>query len=375
LTAFAFAIMSIDMPAHAAATMVYVGNADSQDLSLFELDSAGRLTARGTVTVQAPAEPGRSMLLATAPNRRFLYATYLRGARSAVATYEIQRGTGLLTQVGGSTDLADIMSYTTTDRAGRFLLSASYGGNKVAVNRILANGSVGETLQTMDTAPKAHCIMTDPANRHVLHTALGGDVIYQDSFDASTGKLTAEAPPTVAVPANSGPRFLIFSRDGRFVYVIDELDGAIHVFSVGAAAGTSTAGAPSPGDSSAGTLRAQVQVSSTLPPGFTGQPWGADIHLTPDGHFLYTSERTSSTLAAFRVDPHSGTLTPLRWFPTVKQPRAFNIDPSGAYLISSGQLSNSVQVFSIAGASGELTPRAEYPVGKNPTWVEIVQLP
>jgi 6-phosphogluconolactonase len=354
------------MPAHAAATMVYVGNADSQDLSLFELDSAGRLTPRGTVTVQAPAQPGRSMLLAVAPNRQFLYAAYLRGAQSAVASYAIQQRSGVLRQVGGNTDLADVMSYISTDRSGRFLLSASYGGNKVAVNRILASGAVGDTLQTVDTAPKAHCILADPANRHVLHTALGGDVIYQDSFDARTGKLTPQAHPTVTLPANSGPRFLVFSRDGRFVYVIDELDGAIHVFPFESAAGESAA---------AGTVRTEVQVLSTLPPGFSGKPWGADMHLTPDGRFLYTSERTSSTLAAFRVDPHSGRLTPLHWFPTVAQPRAFNIDPSGAYLLSSGQLSNSVRVYSIDAASGELTPLGEYPVGKNPTWVEIVQLP
>jgi 6-phosphogluconolactonase len=348
------------MTAHAAETIVYVGNADSQDLSLFELDRAGRLTPRGTVSVQAPAQPGRSMLLAVAPNRKFLYAAYLRGARSAVVSYAIDPRSGELRQVGGSTDLAEVMSYVSTDRSGRFLLSASYGGNKVAVNGILASGAVGDTLQTVDTAPKAHCIVADPANRRVLHTALGGDVIYQDSFDARTGKLTPASPPTVTVPANSGPRFLVFSRDGRFVYVIDELDGAIHVF---------------PFQSTAAGLRKEVQVVSALPAGFSGKAWGADIHLTPDGRFLYASERTSSTLTAFRVDPHSGRLTVLRSFPTVAQPRAFNIDPSGVYLVSSGQLSNSVRVHSIDAASGELTPLAEYPVGLNPTWVEIVQLP
>lgn len=354
------------MPAHAAATMVYVGNADSQDLSLFELDPGGRLTPRGTVTVQTPAQPGRSMLLAAAPNRRFLYAAYLRGAQSAVASYAIQPGTGALREVGGRTGLADVMSYVATDRSGRFLLGASYGGNKVAVNRILASGAVGDTLQTVDTAAKAHCILPDPANRHVLHTALGGDVIDQDAFDSNSGKLTPRARPAVTLPANSGPRFLIFSRDGKFVYVIDELDAAVHVFPYGPADGESAAAA---------SLGPEVQVLSTLPPDFRGQAWGADIHLTPDGRFLYTSERTSSTLAAFRIDPPSGRLTPLKWFPTVAQPRAFNIDPSGAYLISSGQLSNSVQVYSIDKATGDLTPLAEYPVGKNPTWVEIVQLP
>ncbi len=342
-----------------SATWVYVGNADSQDLTLFELRGDGRLEPRGTVVVQTPAEPGRSMLLATSPDHRFLYAGYLHGARSAVMTYALDPRSGQLRPIGAPVDLADIMSYLATDRAGRFLLAASYGGNRVTVNPLSPEGSVGDTQQIIDTAAKAHCIIADPGNRYVLHTALGGDVIHQEKFDPTSGRLTQNTPWTRALPAGSGPRFLIFSSDGRFVYVIDELDAAIRVH-------------PFAAD---GTLQPEIQHASALPPGFTGQAWGADIHLTPDGTWLYASERTSSTLAVFRVDRQRGTLTAAGHFPTVRQPRAFNIDASGRYLLSSGQLSNSLQSYAIDAKTGALTALAEYPVGKNPTWVEIVAIP
>lgn len=347
------------MPA-GAAIVVYVGNADSQDLSLFHLAPDGRLQPRGTVVVQQPAHPGRSMLLAASPDRRHLYAGFFSSdeRHSTVNTYAIDPKTGMLA-AQGSTQLADVMSYIATDRSGRHLLGASYGGNKISVNAIEPDGVVGGVLQVVPTEPKAHCILADPSNRYVLHTALGADLIYQERFDPDRGRLTPAEQPTVALPAMAGPRFLIFAPDGRFVYVIDELDGAIHVF---------------PFDAANGGLQREVTGASALPPGFSGQAWGADIHLTPDGRFLYVSERTSSTLRGFRVDERHGTLTAIDSFPTVKQPRAFNIDPSGRYLLASGQLSNSVMSYSIA-TDGRLTALKEYPVGRNPTWVEMVQLP
>jgi 6-phosphogluconolactonase len=110
---------------------------------------------------------------------------------------------------------------------------------------------------------------------------------------------------------------------------------------------------------------------TSLPKGFDGEPWAADIHLTPEGKFLYASERTTSTLAAFSVDPKTGMLTSIDSYPTEKQPRAFKIDPTSRYLLSVGQLSNSMTSYAID-ATGKLTKLKEYPVGKNPNWVEIV---
>jgi 6-phosphogluconolactonase len=192
----------------------------------------------------------------------------------------------------------------------------------------------------------------------VLHTSLGGDVVYQEKFDAKTGKLTPNDPPTISVKAKAGPRHLVFSPNKKFVYLVNELDASIYVF---------------PWDAKTGTMKKEAQVASALPKGFEGKPWAADIHLTPNGKFLYASERTTSTIAAFSVNAKTGMLTPIDSFATEKQPRGFNIDPTGRYLLAVGQLSNSMTSYAIE-RTGKLTKLKEYTIGKNPNWVEIVKL-
>jgi 6-phosphogluconolactonase len=356
--ALAVLTLGFAMQTAVAASYVYVGNADSQDVSIFELKPDGKLAMIDTVVVQRPAQPGRSMLIATSPNRKVLYVGYLRDPSYAVATYAIDQQHGTLSPLG-TTQLADTLAYLATDRSGKFLLGASYGGNKVLVNAIEPNGLVGETRQLVNTLPFAHCIITDPTNHYVFHTALGGDVIYQQRFDAKTGMLTPNDPPTVAVAAKGGPRFITFAPNGRFVYAIDELDGSIYVF---------------PFDAKTGTLKQAVQMTTALPPGFSDKPWGADIRITPDGKLLYASERTSSTLASFHVDAKTGKLTPIESTATVKQPRAIAIDASGSFLLSASQITGSMASYAINKTTGKLTLVGEYPVGTNPTWVEIVKL-
>jgi 6-phosphogluconolactonase len=335
---------------------VYVANADGQDISVFRLEPDGALEACARVAVQTPPQAGRSMLLAFSVDERFLYAAYSSGAAQfAAATFAIDASNGTPVPLGTAA-LADAMAYMVTDRTGRFLLCASYAGNKVTVNAIGADGLVGALVQSIDTAPKAHCIVTDGSNRHVLHTSLGGDLIYQQHFDERTGTLAPNVPATIAMAPESGPRFIASSPDGRFVYVNGELDGSIAVH---------------PYDGNTGTLQPRIQCASVLPPGFSGKPWAADMRLTPDGGFLYASERTSSTVSAFTVDRVSGLLRPAGVVPATRQPRALAIDPTGRYLIVAGQLSNSILCLSIDQRTGALTPLHEHPVGRNPTWIEI----
>jgi len=341
-----------------AATFVYVGNAESQDITVLELQSNGNLAPVETMAVPGPAKPGTTSPLAVSPDRRRLYVA-LRNDPNPAVTFAINARTGKLTLVG-SAPLADSMAYIATDRTGKFLLSASYFGNKVAVNPIGTHGVVEPADQILVTDPNAHCILTDPSNRYVLHTSLGGDVVYQQKFDAKTGKLSPNNPPTVGVKAMAGPRHLIFSPNGRFVYLLTEADASIYVF---------------PWNRKRGTLGKVIQVESVLPKDFSGRPWAADVHITPNGRFLYASERTSSTIAAWRVDPKNGMLTAIGSYPTAKQPRGFNIDPSGHYLLSVGQLSNSMTSYAIDRKTGELTTLKEYSTGKNPNWVEIVRFP
>jgi 6-phosphogluconolactonase len=254
--------------------------------------------------------------------------------------------------------LADSMAYLATDRTGRFLLGASYPGHKVTVNPIDAPGRVGPVQQVLPDHPNAHAIQIDAANRHVLVPTLGNDRVNVFAFDAATGRLTPATPPAVEVQAKAGPRHFAFHPRGARVYVLGELDGGVYVFDY---------------DARAGRLTARQRVSA-LPDGFEGKPSAADLHLTPDGRFLYASVRASSTLAAFAVDT-GGTLTPLGSVATETQPRGFSIDPSGRWLLAAGQQSHRVSVHAIDRASGKLGTRREYPMGRNPNWIEILDLP
>ncbi|MCY0389402.1 lactonase family protein [Robbsia sp. Bb-Pol-6] len=333
-----------------AATYAYVSNADSASISVFRLDRAnGALT-----DVQTVAVGGTVMPLALSPNHLRLYAG-LRSAPYRVLSFAVDPIDGHLIDLGAA-PLAESMAYLSTDATGRYLFGASYGGKLVSVNPIGANGVAGGPQQIIRTGPMAHAIRSAPDNRYVFASVLGDDVWLRFAFDPATGTLTQDAAPAYRLPPRSGPRHFQFSADRRFTYLIDELDGKLHVLAF---------------DARHDTAR-PVQTVSVLPDGFTGTPWGADLHLTPDGRFLYASERTSSTLVAYRVARGTGKLTRIGTYAAPHQPRGFGMDPAGDYLLAVGQLSTRMTVYRIDRKTGGLQALGDYPVGKNPNWVEIV---
>ena len=336
----------------AARTAVYVSNADSGDISVLHLDAhTGALTPVQRVPVGANVMP-----LALSPDRRFLDAV-LRAEPWEAISFAIDPASGELSPIGRG-PLPHSMAYIATDRTGRFLFSASYGGDQVAVSPIGADGVVGPVHHVLPTPPHAHAIRSDPSNRFVFATSLGGGVVLQMRFDVESGELTPNVPPSLSPHERASPRHFVFGPDARFVYLLNELDAAIDVLAF---------------DALAGTLRT-VQTIASLPHGFIGEPWAADLHLSPDGRFLYSSERRSSTLAMFGVDAASGELQLLGHQATQQQPRGFAITPDGRFLIVAGQLSHRLGVHAIDAHTGALAPRGEIDVGRNPNWVECVVL-
>ncbi|WP_330254896.1 beta-propeller fold lactonase family protein [Nocardia sp. NBC_00565] len=345
---------SADRPA-AVETMVYVSNADSADISVLRLDnSTGSVTAVDRVAVG-----GKVMPLTVGPDRRFLYAA-LRSTPYSVVALAIDSKNGLANPTA-PVALADNMAYLSTDRTGRFLFAASYTGDKISVNPIDATGHVvTDPIDVIATPPHAHSIITDPSNRYVFAATLGGDTILQFRFDPATGKLTPNQPAGVATRSGAGPRHLLFHPGGQFVYGTNELDGTVNTYRFDAGTGTLTL----------------LDSTSVLPSDFSGPaPATSDLHITPDGRLLYVAERTSNTIAGFRIDEATGALRLLGHTPTETQPRGFGIDPRGEYLIAAGEKSNAITIYTIDHDTGALTPHQHIDVGGDPNWVEIVDLP
>ena len=341
-----------------AATFVYVGNAESNDIYVLQLDrQSGDLTVIEKVPIPGITKPGISTPMAVSPDRRYLYVG-TRGEPKLAVGFAIDSASGRLKHVA-SGPLADSMAYIATDRTGNFLLGASYPGHKLTVNPIAPPGTVQPPHQVLTDHPNAHSILPDASNRHVLALTLGNDLVNVFRFDRATGMLTPGSPPSVRVKEKAGPRHFAFHPNGKVVYVLGELDASVYVFDY---------------DGATGQLKEKQSISA-LPPDFQGKPSAADLHITPDGKFLYGSERTSSTLAGFKVDPTSGMLSAIGSVPTEKQPRGFNVDASGRYVLAVGQLSHALSSYRIEPDSGKLIKLKEYPMGKNPNWVEIVDLP
>jgi len=355
-----------------AGTFVYVSNAEDGDISVYSLQPDGALTQGG----RAPAAK-IVMPMAVSPDRRFLYAG-VRSKPFSVHVYSIDPGTGALKPLSVS-PLAESFPYISLDKTERFLFGASYGAHLISVNAVGADGRVAaEPLQVIPVGRNAHSIRADESNTFVFVPTLGTDQMFLFTFDAKSGRLASNTPATYLMKAGTGPRHFITSRDNKFVYVLSELLATVTTFALDSKTGTLTE------VSSASGLPADTKLGPGAPRGAVGAPggppprntdndiWAADIHLTPNGKFLYITERTSSSLAAFGVDGATGKLTYLGSTPTEKQPRGFAIDPKSKFLIAVGEKSDTLSVYAIDQSSGALTLPKKYPVGKGANWVEIV---
>jgi 6-phosphogluconolactonase len=293
---------------------------------------------------------GAVMPLALSPDRKILYAS-LRTSPFSVASFAVSPAGRL--EALATAALPDNMAYLATDRSGMFLLSASYSGGKLAVNRIERPGMVrSEPVAMIGQVPNAHSILAAPDNRFVYAASLGSDRVLAFRFDSADGTLTPIEPARATEGA--GPRHIAFDREGGTLYCINELNATVAVYAR---------------DRQTGTLH-QRQTADCAPPGFVGRRWAADLAMTPDGRFLYATERTSSTVSGFAVRP-DGTLIRSHCVETERQPRGIAIDPSGRFLLAAGQLSHAVSIYTVA-SDGTLAVHSRIAVGEDPNWIAFL---
>jgi len=340
-------------------TVVYVSNAGDPAIHILAMNRAtGDLDLIDKVAIPGTDKPSpTSMPMALSPDRRFLYAA-LRSEPFTVASFAIDKATGKLSHLGNA-PLDASMAYATVDRSGKWLLAASYPQGKLTVNSIDGEGKVQTPpSQIVTDRPKAHCVVIDAANKNAYCAVLAQDLILQLRFDPATGKVAPSNPGEIKTKPGAGPRHMAIHPNGRFLYLITETTATVGVYAI---------------DQNTGALK-ELQFLETAPPGgYKEQPAAADLHITPDGRFLYGSERRTSSLIGFRVAPNKGTLTHAGRWPTETTPRGFGIEPRGKFLLSVGLDSNHLTVCAIQ-PDGKLSPVKQHAMGKQPNWIEFVDL-
>ena len=330
-------------------SFVYVSNAVSGDVSVMHMAVNGELRLLPAVAVGGSPAP-----MAFSPAHAMLHVAR-RGQANAVMSYAVHTETGALAPPV-TTPLGAKMSYLALDHTATCLIGVSYHSHHLSVLRLSSDGLPQGQAQVLVTPLHPHSVVFSACNRYALVACLGADVLQVYRFDASNGQLSPQPVCEWLSRAGSGPRHFRFSPSGTHVYVLNELDASLDVLSW---------------EGHNAQLQ-HVQTLSTLPPGFQGKPWAADVHLTADGVFLLSCERSSSTMALFRVDRESGKLSLVSHTPVETQPRAFAIEASTQQVLVAGQLSHHLARYRINGAAGSLDLLQRVPVGQEPLWVQIV---
>ena len=353
--------------------LVYVGtNIDSEQdntVFLYRLSPAtGALTR--VAGYSAGAKPTYLTLTA---DRRFLYAvsetgTFRGAAGGGVSALAVDRRTGALAKLNQQPSTGASPCYVSLDHTEKNLLVANYMGGNVAVLPVAADGQLGAPTATdqhtgsgphkNQTTPHAHCFLPDPANTFAFAADLGTDQVVGYRLTPAQGQLARLPEPAFAARPGAGPRHLVFHPNGRRAYLINELNSTLTTLAYDPAAGHFT----------------ELQTVSALPAGYAGPNACADVHVGPDGRFLYASNRGHNSIGVFAIDAAAGTLTPVQDVDTQGQtPRNFALDPSGRLLLVANQNSNSVVTFRVDPSSGRLTPTGQTVSVPTPMVVQVVE--
>jgi len=326
----------------------YTNKTESKGIYAFQFDGdTGKLSEKG-VAAQSP-DPS---WVVVHPNGKFAYAANEAGKQSTITAFAVDAKTAKFTQLNQVSAQGEDPCHLSFDKTGKYLFAANYSSGTVSVFPIQADGKLGEHTAVVKNAgevgpnkerqegPHAHWVEATSNNKFVLVADLGLDRILVYKFDSAQGTLAQNDPPAVKLAAGAGPRHVALSPNGKFLYVVSELNSTVTAYSF---------------DVNTGSSR-QIQVVSTLPGDYHGRNDTAEIIVHPSGKWLFASNRGHDSIVVFSIDRADGTLHPAGTFPTGgKEPRHFAIDPSGHFLLAENQNTNNITVFRINYTTGELT--------------------
>jgi 6-phosphogluconolactonase len=358
----------------------YTTKTNSKGIYVFRFDA----TVGQAKAVGIAAESADPSFLAVHPDGEHLYAvnelSEFGGQKSgAVSAFAIDRHTGLLTLQNQVATRGAGPCYISLDKSDKyypslsnsiwFTLVANYDGGSVASFPIRDDGSLGPAASLIQHAgssvnkerqegPHAHWVGTSPDNRFALVADLGLDEVLIYRFDVTKGTLSPNDPPFVKVNPGAGPRHFAFHPNGKFGYVLNEMDATVTAFSYHLKTGSLSV----------------LQTINTLPKDYSGPKEAAELVVHPSGKFLYASNRAGiDTITAFSIDPARGTLKLTGKTSTQgKTPRNFAIDPTGKFLMAANQESNNIVVFRIDPATGDLIPTGQVAEVPSPVCITFV---
>ncbi|HKW57463.1 MAG TPA: lactonase family protein [Candidatus Acidoferrum sp.] len=361
-----------EKPAAKGQYIAYVGTyttkTNSKGIYAYHFDATkGQLSAVG-----AAAETVDPSFLAAHPSGKYLYAVneignFNGGSEGAVSSFAIEKSSGALKFLNQVSTRGPGPCYISLDKTGAYVLVANYDGGSIASFPVHGDGTLGTASgfvqhsgsgpdKQRQEGPHAHWVGTSPDNRFALAVDLGLDEVIVYNFDGAQGTFTPTLSGFAKVNAGAGPRHLAFHPNGKFAYVLSEMESSVTAFSYQA---------------KDGTLK-PLQTISALPKDYTGRKEAAEIAVHPSGKFLYASNRGHDSIAIFGIE-QKGTLRSLGYVLTGgKTPRHFAIDPTGNYLLAENQESNNIVVFHIDAASGSLTPTGQTVEVPSPVCVTFV---
>jgi 6-phosphogluconolactonase (cycloisomerase 2 family) len=321
-------------------------------LSVFRFDApSGALTPVQQVPSANPS------FVALDPSKRFLYVVNeiddYEGKRSgSIEAYAIDPDAGTLKLLNRQTLNSPIPAHLAVDPTGRYVVVANYIGGDFVVLPIGPDGRVGPVSGVLkdagsgpnkdrQEAPHPHCVVFDPDGRFIAAADLGIDKVR--TFRLANGGL--ERVSEVSVASGAGPRHVVFSHDGKTLYVINELNATVTVLAY---------------DPATGKIGQALQTVSTEPPGYSGPHSTAEIAVHPSGRFLYGSNRGAQSIVGYRIDAATAKLSVIGFAAQgVNFPRNFVIDPSGKWLYVANQKADTIVQFEINRETGELRPTGQ----------------
>lgn len=351
--------------------LLYVGTnvADEQASTIFLYRVSG---STGTMTRVSEQRGGASpTYLTMAPGHRFLYAvsetaTFRGAPGGGVSAFTVDPRTGGLNLLNQQPSNGASPCYISLDHTGKAALVANYMGGNVSLLPVAPDGQLGPPTTDQHTghgphknqnASHAHCLLPDPANKFAFAVNLGTDQVVGYRLNPAGGQLTRLPEPAFVAKPGAGPRHLVFHPNGKQAYLINELNSTVTALAY---------------DAATGQFR-ELQTLSALPAGYTGENSCADIHVSPNGLFLYASNRGHNSIAVFAIDSGTGRLLPIQDVDTQgKTPRNFTLDPSGRLLLVANQNSNNIFSYRVDPQSGLLTPTGQSTEVPSPMFLQVV---